>query len=83
MGYPDDVKGYRLIDPSTDKLFIERSVQFEEIPLHAPLESHVETYVPLLAPHIRDDESWVPNMIENMNMNTLIHLLSPLREQGA
>ena len=57
MGYSDDVKGYRLIDPSTDKLFIERSVQFEEIPLHALLESHAETYVPLPTPHIRDDES--------------------------
>ena len=26
VGYSDDVKGYRLIDPSTEKLFIERSV---------------------------------------------------------
>ena len=57
MGYSDDVKGYRLIDPSTDKLFIEWSVQFEEIPLHAPLESHAETFVPLPTPHILDDES--------------------------
>ena len=57
VGYFDDVKGYRLIDPSTDNIFIERSVQFEEIPLHALLESHVETFVPLPAPNIRDDES--------------------------
>ena len=57
MGYPDHVKGYMLIDPSTDKVFIERSVQFEEIPLHAPLESHLETFVPLPAPNIRDDNS--------------------------
>ena len=46
-----------MIDPSTDNQFIERSVQFEEIPLHAPLESHAETFVPLPTPHIRDDES--------------------------
>ena len=57
VGYFDDVKGYKLIDPSTNQLFIEQSVQFEEIPLHEPLESHVETFVPLHAPNIRDDES--------------------------
>ena len=57
MGYFNDVKGYRLIDLSTDKLFIERSVQFEKIPLHAPLESHAENFVPLPTPHIRGDES--------------------------
>ena len=57
MGYSDDVKGYRLIDPSIDKLFIERIVHFEEIPFHASLESHVETFVPLPAPNILDDES--------------------------
>ena len=57
MGYLDDVKGYKLIESSTYQLFIERSVQFEEIPLHAPLESHAETFVPLPTPHIRDDES--------------------------
>jgi hypothetical protein len=28
VGYPDGVKGYKLIDPSTDRLIIERSVQF-------------------------------------------------------
>jgi hypothetical protein len=26
VGYPDDVKGYRLIHPSTDRVIIERSV---------------------------------------------------------
>ena len=29
MGYPDDVKGYRLIYPSRDKLFTDQSVKFE------------------------------------------------------
>ena len=91
MGYPNDVMGYMLIDPSIDKLFIEQSVQFEVIPLHAPLESHAETFVPLPAPSIYEDEStiqimiqiWVLNLTENMSMNMLIHILSPLREQGA
>ena len=57
MGYYNDVRGYRLIDPSIEKLFIERSVQFEEIPLHAPLDSYAQTFVPLPTPHIYDDES--------------------------
>ena len=57
MGYLDAVKGYKLIDPSIDKLFIERSVQFEESLVHAPLEPHVETFVPLPPPCISDDES--------------------------
>jgi hypothetical protein len=57
MGYLDNVKGYRLINPSTNRIIIERSVQFEETPLHAPSEPHVDTFVPLLAPDISYDES--------------------------
>jgi hypothetical protein len=57
MGYLDGVKGYSLLDPSTDMIIIEHNVQFEENPLHAPLEPHAETYVPLPAPKISDDES--------------------------
>jgi hypothetical protein len=55
VGYPNGVKGYRLIDPSRNKFIIEQSVQFEEI--HAPLETHAETFVLLPVPNIRDDES--------------------------
>jgi hypothetical protein len=29
VGYPDDVKGYRIIYLSSDRIIIERSVQFE------------------------------------------------------
>jgi hypothetical protein len=36
VGYPDNVKGYRLIDISLDRLIIERSVQFEESVSHVP-----------------------------------------------
>jgi hypothetical protein len=57
VGYPDDVKGYKLIDPSTDRLIIERSVQFEEIPLHATSVQHVEILVLSSVPDIRDDVS--------------------------
>ena len=44
VGYLDDVKGYRLIDLSSDRLIIERSVQFEESVLHVPHQSHVDTF---------------------------------------
>jgi hypothetical protein len=54
---PDDVKGYRLIHPSTNQLIIECSVQFEESPLHAPPVQHAETLVLPSVPDIRDDDS--------------------------
>ena len=57
MGYPDDVKGYRLIDPSTNQLIIERIVQFAESPLHASPVKHAETLVLPSVPDIRDDDS--------------------------
>jgi hypothetical protein len=57
VGYLDGVKGYRLLDPSTERLIIGRSVQFEETPLHTSLEPHVDTFVPLPALDFSDDES--------------------------
>jgi hypothetical protein len=57
VGYPNDVKGYRLIDPSTDRLIIESSVKFDESPFHAPPVQHADTLVPPLVPGIRDDDS--------------------------
>jgi hypothetical protein len=51
------VKGYRLIDPSTNWLIIECNVQFEEIPLHAPPVQHADTLVLPSVPDIRDDDS--------------------------
>jgi hypothetical protein len=57
VGYPDDVKGYILIYPSTDRLIIERTFQFEESPFHAPPGKHAETLVLPLVPDIRDDDS--------------------------
>jgi len=35
VGYSEDSKGYKLINLSTNKVFIERSVQFQEEPLAA------------------------------------------------
>jgi hypothetical protein len=53
VGYPDGVKGYRLIDISLDQLIIECSVQFEESFLHVPQQLHAET---LSISPIQDDE---------------------------
>jgi hypothetical protein len=47
------VKGYRLIDLSSDRLIIEHSVQFEESVSHAPQQPHADTFV---LPPVRDDE---------------------------
>jgi hypothetical protein len=53
VGYPDSVKGYRLIYLSSDQLIIERSVQFEESVSHVPQQPHVDTFT---LPPVRDDE---------------------------
>jgi hypothetical protein len=45
MGYLDSVKGYRLFYPSTDRLIINQNVRFVETPLHAPSETHTDTFV--------------------------------------
>jgi hypothetical protein len=57
VGYPDDMKGYRLIHPSIEQLFIEHNVQFEESPLHAPLVQYAKTLVLPSVPDIKDDDS--------------------------
>jgi hypothetical protein len=45
FGYPEGVKGYRLLQTSTDSLFIERSVKFEEGPLHAVSDQPVGDFL--------------------------------------
>jgi hypothetical protein len=52
-GYPNDVKGYRLIDISSDWLIIEHSVQFKESVSHVPQQPHEDTFT---LPPVRDDE---------------------------
>jgi hypothetical protein len=47
------VKGYRLIDISSNRLINERSVQFEYNVSHVPQQPHANTFV---LPPIRDDE---------------------------
>jgi hypothetical protein len=53
VGYPDSVKGYKLIDPSMDRLIIECSVQFEESISDVTQHLHANTFV---IPPVRDDE---------------------------
>jgi hypothetical protein len=53
VGYLDGVKGYRLIDLSSDRLIVERSVHFEESVSHVPQQPHVDTFT---LPPVRDDE---------------------------
>jgi hypothetical protein len=53
FGYPDGVKGYRLIDISSDRLIIERSVQFKERVSHVPQQPHANTFT---LPPVQDDE---------------------------
>jgi hypothetical protein len=54
VGYPDSVKGYRLIDISSNRLIIECSVQFKESVSHVPQQPHANTFV---LPPVRDDEN--------------------------
>jgi hypothetical protein len=53
VGYPDGVKGYNIIDISSDWLIIELSVQFEESASHVPQQPHADTFI---LPPVRDDE---------------------------
>jgi hypothetical protein len=53
VGYPNDVKGYHLIDLSLNQIIIECSVQFEESVSHVPQQSHADTFT---LPPIQDDE---------------------------
>ena len=56
--YLEYVKGYILLDLSTIKLFVEKSVYIEEIPPHASLEQHVEDFVIPTMHDLRDDDSY-------------------------
>jgi hypothetical protein len=53
VGYLDDVKGYHLIDLSSDRLIIERSVQFKQSVSHVPQQPHPDTFT---LPPVQDDE---------------------------
>jgi hypothetical protein len=66
LGYPKGLKGYLPIYPSTENLIIERSVGFEEIPMHASQKQHEQISLhPRVAYH-RDDESYHSYQIYDM-----------------
>ena len=45
VGYPYFVTGYRILNISKKNDLFERSVYFDEIPVKASKENHVETFV--------------------------------------
>jgi hypothetical protein len=51
------VKGYRIIDISSDQLIIEHSVQFKESVLHVPQQPHADTFT--LPPFQNDEHAHV------------------------
>ena len=53
FGYLDGVKGYHLIDLSSDRLIIDHNVQFEESVSHVPQQLHADTFI---LPPVWDDE---------------------------
>jgi hypothetical protein len=57
LGYLEGVKGYRLLNPSIEKIFIERSVKFEEDPLHALEEYPATVSSPQIVVDLLDDSS--------------------------
>lgn len=72
VGYLDDVKGYRLLHPSTHDLFIERSVHFEE---SSSISSHTTSPSTITLETLHDDDSSFedlnpPNPIEESSSST-------------
>ena len=58
VGYVEDAKGYKLFDPSSQKTFIERSVQFEEEPMQEIELAQRECSNPALHDDVSDDTSY-------------------------
>jgi hypothetical protein len=75
VGYSEDVKGYRLLQPHCTKIIIRRDVKFDEnllvcepnstiVPLLAcePSSAFVPSFVLLLVSSLDDDESFEPEI---------------------
>ena len=58
IGYIDDVNEYKLLDVSTYKSFIEKSLWFDEIHLHAPHVKHAHPYALSLIEYLGYDTSY-------------------------
>ena len=61
VGYPEDVKGYRLLDSDTHELLISRSVRFDERPPQHLVSSYDDPSFELTAP---DHETTHENDLE-------------------
>ena len=71
VGYPDGVKGYCLLHPTTHELFIERSVNFQETTLDTLLDTSqldVDSSDPDYSTNNSDDSQ--PNSIESSSSNS-------------
>ena len=55
--YDEYAKGYKIFDPSSDKIFIERSVQFEEEPMQEIKLAQGDCSHPPLHDDVSDDSS--------------------------
>jgi hypothetical protein len=57
VGYPEGVKGYRLLYTTSETLFIQRSVNFEEGPSQVLLEQSTPPSPPPLVVELRETYS--------------------------
>ena len=55
VGYPEDVKGYRLLDSDTHELLISRSVRFDERPPQHLVSSYDDPSFELIFPAHEND----------------------------
>ena len=55
VGYPKDVKGYKLLDSDTHELLISRSVRFDERPSQHLVSSYDDPSFELTAPAHEND----------------------------
>lgn len=65
MGYIEGVNGYILLDISTEKIFIKRSVKFKEGPSHAIQEKPIAPSLPFPVAAHKYDSSCSLDKISN------------------
>ena len=75
FGYSEYAKGYKLFDPSSQKTFIERSVQFEEDLMQETELDHGECSHPPLHDDVNDEsfshfsDSDIDDDVDDMHSN--------------
>jgi hypothetical protein len=72
VGYPEGVKGYRLLDTTSDTLFIHRSFKFEEGPSQVLLEQSTPPSPPPLVAELHETYSnQILNQIFESNISDI------------